>query len=153
MRAAAGDRIVLESERVTRPSRTGVIEAVLSADRSRYQVHWDDGHTSIITPASGAAWLLEPPDERFAGQNIFRSINDRILELDGAWADEHQFVCECADLSCSRVMRLQTWEYETVRADPAQFAVLPGHEQPWSNQVVIRSEGYVVVKKRPDRWA
>jgi hypothetical protein len=57
MRAHAGDRIVVESERAAQPGRTGVIEEILSDDPTRVRVRWDDGHTSILTPSAGAATI------------------------------------------------------------------------------------------------
>jgi hypothetical protein len=36
-------------------ARTGVIEEVLQQDPARYQVRWEDGHTSIFAPAAGVA--------------------------------------------------------------------------------------------------
>jgi hypothetical protein len=57
MRAHAGDRIVVESEKVAQPSRAGVIEEVLQNDPPRVRVQWDDGHTSILTPSAGAATI------------------------------------------------------------------------------------------------
>jgi hypothetical protein len=53
MRPHAGDRIVVESEKLASPSRAGVIEEVLREDPAR--VRWEDGHTSILTPAAAAA--------------------------------------------------------------------------------------------------
>jgi hypothetical protein len=50
-----GDRIVIESERASQPSRAGVIEEVLAEDPSRVRVRWEDGHTSILTPSAGVA--------------------------------------------------------------------------------------------------
>jgi hypothetical protein len=55
MNAAAGNRIVVESEKAAQSARRGVIEEVLQAEPPRYRVRWDDGRTSIISPASGAA--------------------------------------------------------------------------------------------------
>jgi hypothetical protein len=49
----AGDRVVAESESTERPPRTGTVDAVLIAGR-RYRICWDDGHTTIYTPAAGA---------------------------------------------------------------------------------------------------
>jgi hypothetical protein len=48
-----GDRVVAESESTERPPRTGTIEEVLVESR-RYRIRWDDGHTSIYSPAAGA---------------------------------------------------------------------------------------------------
>jgi hypothetical protein len=50
-----GDRVVAESESTDRPSRYGTVRNVLRGDPSpRYEIEWDDGHTSIYTPAAGA---------------------------------------------------------------------------------------------------
>jgi hypothetical protein len=51
----AGDRVVAESESTERPARTGTVREVLKSDPSpRYRIEWDDGHTTIYTPAAGA---------------------------------------------------------------------------------------------------
>ena len=55
MKPQAGDRIVVESEKLAIRSRAGVIEEVLEQDPTRVRVRWEDGHTSILTPAAGAA--------------------------------------------------------------------------------------------------
>jgi hypothetical protein len=55
MDAEAGDRIVVESERAGQSGRAGVIEEVLATEPPRFRVRWDDGHTSIFTPTTGAA--------------------------------------------------------------------------------------------------
>jgi hypothetical protein len=57
MTAQAGDVIVVESERVAQPVRTGVIEEVLREEPPRFRVNWDDGHSSIFTPSAGAATI------------------------------------------------------------------------------------------------
>jgi hypothetical protein len=50
-----GDTIVIESERVDAPGRRGVIEEVFQEQPPRYQVRWEDGHTSTLAPSAGAA--------------------------------------------------------------------------------------------------
>lgn len=59
MRGRIGDRIVVESERADRPGRAGVIEKVLEEEPPRYEIRWDDGHTSIFTASAGAATIEE----------------------------------------------------------------------------------------------
>ena len=54
-----GDTIVVESERAHATGRRGVIEEVLQSQPPRYQVQWQDGHTSILSPAAGCA-RIEP---------------------------------------------------------------------------------------------
>jgi hypothetical protein len=65
MRPQVGDRIVVESEKVTQPPRAGVIEEVIREDPPRVQVRWDDGHTSVFAPSGGSAAVLrtEAPAE------------------------------------------------------------------------------------------
>ena len=55
MLGKVGDTIVVESERATSASRTGLIEEVLREAPPRYQVRWEDGNTSILAPAAGVA--------------------------------------------------------------------------------------------------
>jgi hypothetical protein len=57
MRGRIGDRIVVESERAAQTGRAGVIEKVLEEEPPRYEVRWDDGHTSIFSPSAGAATI------------------------------------------------------------------------------------------------
>jgi hypothetical protein len=50
-----GDRVVAESESTERPPRAGTVLEVLKGDpRPRYRIEWDDGHTTVYTPAAGA---------------------------------------------------------------------------------------------------
>lgn len=53
MRAHAGDRIVVESERVAQPPRRGVVEEVIGEEPPRLRVRWDDGHTTVFAPTGG----------------------------------------------------------------------------------------------------
>jgi hypothetical protein len=53
--ARAGDRIIVESEKVTQPPRTGIIEELVQEDPPRFRVRWDDGRTTIFSPAAGSA--------------------------------------------------------------------------------------------------
>jgi hypothetical protein len=49
----------VESERAAQSGRAGVIEKVLEEEPPRYEVRWDDGHTSIFSPSAGAATIEE----------------------------------------------------------------------------------------------
>jgi hypothetical protein len=50
-----GDTIVIEPKKALQPGRTGVIEEVIKEDPARLLVRWEDGHTSILSPAAGVA--------------------------------------------------------------------------------------------------
>jgi hypothetical protein len=62
VKGRVGDRIVVESERVTHPGRAGVIEEVLQEEPPRYLVRWEDDRTSTYAPSAGAA-RIEPKSE------------------------------------------------------------------------------------------
>jgi hypothetical protein len=64
VKAHVGDRIVVESERVAQPPRTGVVEEVITEDPARLRVRWDDGHTTVFAPAAGSARIDEPEQNR-----------------------------------------------------------------------------------------
>jgi hypothetical protein len=80
----------------------------------------------------------------------FREINDRIeanaLEH-GSDPHLYEFICECANIDCAERMRMTLFEYEQLRAHPARFAIVPGHEQPEIETVVERNTFWVVEKK------
>jgi hypothetical protein len=83
---------------------------------------------------------------------MFRTINERIRELAGRFqhapADSLAFVCECADETCVERVHLTAEQYDDVRAIPARFVVVPGHEAtPLVERVVHRSEHFVIVQK------
>ena len=63
MKPSVGDRIVVESEKVGRPAREGVVLEVIEADYgTRYRVAWEDGHESTFHPSAGSVRIL-PPDK------------------------------------------------------------------------------------------
>lgn len=83
---------------------------------------------------------------------LFRSVNERIRELAGTWPGTHDFVCECEDEGCTRVLRLTEAEYESLRTEAGLFAVLPGHEDE-GDEIAGRSDRFVLVRGRPERSA
>lgn len=68
MSARAGDRIIVESEKVTQPARTGVIEELVQEDPQRFRVRWDDGRTTIFSPAAGSARIEPKQTKKRASQ-------------------------------------------------------------------------------------
>jgi hypothetical protein len=83
-------------------------------------------------------------------QALFREVNERLQELASTFQDvagTTTFACECANLSCVEQIDMTLDEYEAVRSDPNQFAVLPGHVVPEVERVVREGEGFVVAAK------
>jgi uncharacterized protein DUF1918 len=59
VKAHAGDRIVVESERVAQSPRRGVVEEVIAEEPPRLRVRWDDGHTTVFAPEAGVVRIEE----------------------------------------------------------------------------------------------
>jgi hypothetical protein len=57
-------------------------------------------------------------------------------------------LCECGRDDCDRLLAITLGEYEAVRADPRRFAVTASHVMPDVEEVVDRTDRYIVVAKR-----
>src|SRR5665213_657173 len=82
-------------------------------------------------------------------ESAFREVNESIER--GLWPGEDSslvsFRCECALLSCDRLIGLTPVEYEHVRASPRRFFVSNGHALEEVETVVEVHERYLVVEK------
>jgi len=58
-------------------------------------------------------------------------------------------LCECGRASCDRVVAISIAEYEAVRADATHFVVTAKHQEPEIEDVVLETDRYVVVAKKP----
>jgi hypothetical protein len=59
-----GDRVVAEAESTERRPRSGTVREVLREDPApRYRIEWDDGHSSVYTPAAGSLHAARPETE------------------------------------------------------------------------------------------
>ena len=94
----------------------------------------------------------ELTQERVARNDArFREANESIeatadaLDIDA----RVPFLCECADRSCTEIVRMSFEEYEEVRSDSRHFLNLPGHQVAAQGAVEVISErdGYVIVRK------
>jgi hypothetical protein len=79
----------------------------------------------------------------------FRRINEG-MEGGPEQAGLLTFMCECGRLGCNRLIQLTRREYEAIRADSRRFAVLEGHEIPEVEDVIERTDRYLVVEKSGD---
>jgi hypothetical protein len=89
-------------------------------------------------------------------QSLFRVINEKMRGMNDqfAWlAGTFTIACECADMNCVETMEVDPQSYLSMRDEPRQFAVLPGHVYPDVEVVVRESEGYVVVEKMGEAGA
>jgi hypothetical protein len=96
--------------------------------------------------------LTELMAERIArNQATFRDANERIGAAAGVYEVETPvpFICECADPTCSEIVRLLLVQYEEIRSDPRRFLNVPGHQAAAQGAAVVVEErdGYTIVEK------
>jgi hypothetical protein len=93
----------------------------------------------------------EDAEERKAQNDAtFRRANEQIrsaVEQHDPPFDHLPFICECADASCTQIIRVRLDEYAAVRQHPRRFLVADGHADKDVGVVVERMVGYVVVEK------
>jgi hypothetical protein len=90
--------------------------------------------------------------ERRIGANeiLYRTVNEKIEDLNqafGTLTETMTVVCECGDGACAEQIALDLSTYERVRADPAAFVTLPGHEIPDVESVIETGDGFQIVRK------
>lgn len=83
---------------------------------------------------------------------IFRAANERISDTAETqkMTDQIPFLCECAEESCTEIVRLSHDQYESIRENATDFLNAPGHEGaagPYC-EVIERNHRYVVVRKK-----
>lgn len=80
-------------------------------------------------------------DARFRDAN--ETIDQRAEEAD--FTEHVPFLCECADPTCTTVLRLSLTEYEHIRTDGTWFLNAPGH--------VVAAQGAAHIVEEHDRYA
>jgi hypothetical protein len=92
--------------------------------------------------------------ERRAGKNqsLFREVNERVSEINkehGLWVTLSDWICECADETCTERIELTPEQYERVRKNPTHFVVAPSAEHVVFDveRVVEQHDRYWVVSK------
>jgi hypothetical protein len=84
-------------------------------------------------------------------EELFRTVNERIeavsQELPGT-EPNLDFLCECDQIDCLAKINATLQEYESVRAVPTHFIVLPAHvDHTVEHVVVVANDRFVVVEK------
>ncbi len=81
-------------------------------------------------------------------------MNERIAESAERFeATETEFVCECANPTCTHRVEATLVEYERIRGDGATFLLVPGHEDERVEAVVQVDGDRAVVEKRHPKVA
>lgn len=80
---------------------------------------------------------------------LFRDVNERIAESAERFdASEAEFVCECADPGCVERVPATLDLYEGVRSGGTTFLLVPGHEDPTVERVVMRPHRRVAIVEK-----
>src|SRR5919108_1059192 len=86
-------------------------------------------------------------EERIAKNEVlFREVNERVREVVPPQGGI-DFICECGDDECTEGVSLTVSEYESVRADPVEFFVKPGHQIPDVEEVMDANDRFLRVRK------
>jgi hypothetical protein len=89
--------------------------------------------------------------ERVArNESAAREINEKLEDAhEGEPSDRYiRMVCECGRDDCDRLVAITTQEYEQIRSDPVQFAVVQDHVIGDVERVVYETGRFLVVAKR-----
>ena len=90
------------------------------------------------------------PEERAArNEALFREVNEQVRSLSASQPSAPEallIICECSDDTCTERVGLPVTVYESVRADPRRFVVVPGHDNDFEH-VVESSGAYSIVEK------
>ncbi len=92
----------------------------------------------------------EERQERLAkNESLFRVLNENIRALASQLGPgaPYEFICECSTSGCFERLSLSLEQYEQVRQTGTRFLLADGHEDIEIEQVVARSDEYVVVEK------
>jgi len=93
---------------------------------------------------------MDAREKRMAqNEALFREVNERVNDIANELGPEgpYTYLCECANADCTFRVTLTSEEYESVRADPTHFVVLPLHYTPEVESLVAQTEAYWIVQK------
>ena len=79
-----------------------------------------------------------------------REINEEIerVHQDDPPGRRMKIACECALKTCNEVIEITVAEYQDVRSDPRQFAIVPDHFIGDIERIVFENDRFAVVAKR-----
>ena len=91
-----------------------------------------------------------------ANEALYRSVNEQLETLNQVMtsvADDNTMVivCECGNLDCAEQIEVTIDTYESVRADPTLFIIVPGHEIDDVEDIVAHRDSFDIVCKHKGR--
>lgn len=100
--------------------------------------------------------MAERQRRRSLNEAVFREVNERIREVNERFESDPQtldLICECDDTDCANRISMSATDYEQVRADSRQFAIVPGHSDATVEVVIAHEKTYELVRKRGEAAA
>ena len=97
--------------------------------------------------------MSESERRRALNQAVARDANEVVEEMATAWepaADPLDIRCECSRPDCEAILRLTLAEYEEVRSEPRQFALVAEHVDPEIDRMIGSIRGYALIEKVGD---
>jgi hypothetical protein len=70
----------------------------------------------------------------------------RVAETFQVFDEPYDFLCECGVTGCRTPVAATIAEYDRVRSHPSTWLLAPGHENDHLEEVVYRTEHFVVVR-------
>ena len=95
--------------------------------------------------------MVSSREERVArNEATTRQINEQIEQAhqEATIQGQVRILCECGHLECDRLIAITIAEYEALRADATQFAMVHAHVMPEVERVAEQTDRYAVVAKR-----
>src|SRR5437588_482279 len=90
-----------------------------------------------------------------SNEALFRMVNAEIEKLGRGPADISDrtlhIVCECSDLTCAHPLVVELEEFRRIRVDETLFVVEPGHEDAERDEIIERTQRYLVIRKGDQR--
>lgn len=88
-------------------------------------------------------------DRAAKNEELFREVNRNIARLEERFGHTRtlELICECEGVRCHDGLEIDSAAYADACSNQLRFFVLPGHEDPQIEQVVLRTPSYLVVEK------
>jgi hypothetical protein len=110
------------------------------------------------TPEPIIRWLASNPEiveQPARAERIYRTELD-FKRLNQALAaqlgdGDGRFLCECANPHCSEPLELSAEDLRVLHSEEHTFAIVPGHEIPDVETVVLSNERYAIVRKHVEK--
>jgi len=91
-------------------------------------------------------FVAVPREERIIRtEELYKQLNESIAAmLDGS---EQSFLCECGNPLCNETIVLDPQALRMLHAKPGFYAIIPGHEIPDLETIVLQHDGYAIIRK------